>query len=121
MAQKLESFVRKNSLLLTITRTTRNVVFPPECNQNNWQKKRGEHSEWEFRLDAPILARILRVKRWTRLGGSITVVIATRGTTRKEARKKLLKAIRGGVLVYSNSIDRECGDDPQIKVPRDLQ
>lgn len=106
---RLETFVKKNDLSLEFVKTTR--VFTPGT---------GAETEWKAILQAPVLARYLRVTHKSKKHVSTTTLFPFRANTKKEARQQLIDFICGGELAYSNAFDRMCGQDEKIKVPKDL-
>jgi hypothetical protein len=117
MSQTLEAFVRQNDVCLEVKKMEERS-FPVNLKRRGEKQRAGSvNRTWVYDLTPPVLARTMRVHR----GGDTVRLLPCRGTTRREAREKLLRCIRGGVLEYSNGFDRECGSDPKIWVPKNLR
>lgn len=117
MNQTLELFVQKNDLYLVVTKTVEEKTELVIQKNEKARRSRTREVRWAYSLNPPILMRTLRVKHTS---GNSSFILS-KGATRKKARGSLIKIIRGGILEYSNSFDRQCGDDPQIKVPKNLR
>ena len=99
MGQKLESFVTKNRLFIKSTRHRRNVVISGNPNTSR-KTKRYRQQNWSIEI-IPSLLQIL----WNPIGIKKNHLTHKRypyadGLTRREARSKLLKIMRGGTLVF---------------------
>ncbi len=119
MSQTLESFVEKNGMRLTVVKTvTATTAFPPaRAGRTGKALTRKTETEWAYELSPPALMRTYTVCR----PQSHLTLTPGRGTTRREAREDLLRAIRGGTLEYANVFDRQSGHDPRVAVPKSLR
>src|SRR3989338_1089768 len=116
----LESFCVKHDLYLRFTETLTTITVTGRKNPDSSSRKEiRKQSEWSLWLLPPVLDRRIRVV--FRDGSGSGTLLSSYGKTKKEVRENLLKRIRRGILEYSNSFDRKCNFNPQIKVPNDLR
>lgn len=99
MAQKLETFARRNGFRLVFTQTIRE-----KCIISRRGRNRTREQEWACDLLSPFFEGSISYKRGRALSGIDNSVggtlLSSAGKTRKEARGKFVAKIRGTTLTY---------------------